>query len=122
MTQEMSDFMSKINIHYHFTNNNQNIEKQLKGIKKDKEISFYDEDVLFKILYYDELILKRITSEYELEINFDKKEAIYQVKALGNIKLNVKLLDKKVNENTIKIHYQIEEENILLELNYEVIE
>ena len=62
----------------------------------------------------------RLNNEYEINLYLlDEKANITINEGLMNLEL--KLLNKEINENNIKIEYILNDEKIIYELEYEVI-
>lgn len=117
--------MSKIKINYELITNDNNIKISSVGIKNDNKIILKDKDVTFVIENKGNIIsLIRKNKEYELVLNLKEQDSngYYNIFLIGKIDLNPILIKKEMEENYLKITYELNDQRFNLEVKYEVIE
>lgn len=116
----------RVKIRYVLKNNGNESILETIGIKKENELLFKDHDVTFKITLSN-LIISRITKDYELIMNFETEKGFYKINNLATFDLSLKTLSFNVTDNSLYLKYNLTingEKNGIFELNlnYEVIE
>lgn len=112
--------MSKIRINTVLKTDRDNLTLNVKGILKDNEIIYKDNDVLTK-LNIEKNILIRETNEYRIIMNFDNNKLLYYLKEFDKTledKIEVKKIVKK--DNYFNINYIINDILYEYEISYEV--
>jgi len=119
ITSVMSDIMSKIRIRHCLKKENEKIGNSCLGIFRDNKIIYNDNNIT-TTLDINKLILTRKNNEYEINLYLLEEKANITINE-GKMNLELKLLNKEINENNIKIEYILNDEKIIYELEYEVI-
>lgn len=117
--------MSKIKINYNLKTNDNLTSIESKGIKNNNTITFKDNDVMFKLkIEEDKLIINRSNDEYSIDLNLSLENSFgyYCLNNIGKFKLNIKTDQITLDENSIKIKYNLNDDLFELDLIYEVIE
>lgn len=124
--------MSKINIKYILENvtTKDIIKNERKGILKNNQIIFFDDNIKVTIcLYSNKIKMTRQCDDYNLEMNFEKFLTIngfYDIKDIGVIDIKIKTLNLLIKNNQIFLEYKMyldKEKNLFkYDLEYEVIE
>ena len=124
--------MSKINIKYTLENitTKDIIKNKGKGILKNNQIIFFDNNIKVTIcLYNNKIKMTRQCNDYNLEMNFEKFLTInsfYDIKDIGVIDIKIKTLNLLIKDNQIFLEYKmyLDKEAKLFKYNleYEVIE
>lgn len=101
--------------------------KQVIGIKSYNKITFKDDNITVTILIEDnKIIMKRISNEYQLILEFEDKKDTHGKYFLNNYNLWLPLdifTDKiVVSENNIEINYYLDKTNFNFKIKFEVIE
>lgn len=98
------------------------------GIKNMNELVFKEEDINVSVSILDkEVIIKRTTDDYELNINFKESLTtfgIYDIKGVGKIDIKINTKELLITQNSIYLEYELEMGYInsyKYELSYEVI-
>ena len=100
--------MSKINIEASIKKNNEKLEKTItKAIIEDNRIKYIDNKVI-TILDIKNQKLKRITEEYDLIIDFQNEKIITDYMDY-QLDIDIKIIDKQIESNKIKIKYEIKD-------------
>ena len=109
--------MSKVKV---VTKLNGKIENYI-GIKNKNRIVYMDNDLKVILTLQDKTLkITRENSDYLLEISPNK--CIYTLKNYGKIVYDIKTMVLKINQNSIKFKYKLNDELFDLEVNFEVIE
>ena len=111
--------MSKIRIRHCLKKENEKIGNSCLGIFRDNKIIYNDNNIT-TTLDINKLILTRKNNEYEINLYLLEEKANITINE-GKMNLELKLLNKEINENNIKIEYILNDEKIIYELEYEVI-
>ena len=119
ITSVMSDIMGKIRIKHCLKKENEKISNSCLGIFRDNKIIYNDNNIT-TTLDINKLILTRKNNEYEINLYLLEEKANITINE-GKMNLELKLLNKEINENNIKIEYILNDEKIIYELEYEVI-
>jgi len=119
ITSVMSDIMGKIRIKHCLKKENEKISNSCLGIFRDNKI-INKENNITTTLDINKLILTRKNNEYEINLYLLEEKANITINELL-MNLELKLLNKEINENNIKIEYILNDEKIIYELEYEVI-
>ena len=124
--------MSKISIKYTLENitTKDIIKNERKGILKNNQIIFFDNNIKVTIcLYNNKIKMTRQCTDYNLEMNFEKFLTInsfYDIKDIGVIDIKIKTLNLLIKDNQIFLEYKmyLDKEAKLFKYNleYEVIE
>lgn len=117
-------YLSKIMIDYSLKTKEKEENKHIIGIKQNNNIIFKDEDYnMHLIIEQNKVIMKRENKETILEITFDKVSNgnLFLKEYNQSLDLEIKLIDLLLNQNMIKIKYEINEDIIDFSLKYEVI-
>lgn len=123
--------MSKIKIKLKLKNSNEDLTKEIIGLKRGNKIHFLDDKVKVTITFDEIVTMRRNSSEYEIIINFKKDsklEGIYNLKKLNyNLPIDIKTNTMYIDSGQFKVDYEITSDGVkmddfLFELNYEVIE
>ena len=111
--------MSKIKIKYCLKKEIETLENNCLGIINDSRIIYNDNNITTTI-DINKLIITRKNNEYEINLYLLEEKANIIINE-GIMDLELKLLNKEINENNIKIEYILNDEKIIYELEYEVI-
>lgn len=117
--------MSKIKVTYKLNTKDNNIFRETKGIKNKNNIVFNDDKMLFKVATFENnIVINRSNDEYELILNLslNKSEAFFITKEQGTFKIDIRTINLLINDNNIKVKYELDNEIFEFEIKYEVIE
>ena len=123
--------MSKIKINLKLKNSNENLSKEIIGLKRGNKIHFLDDKVRVTISFGEITCMRRVSNEYEIILNFKESEkikGIYNLKKLNyNLPIDIKTNNLYIDSGQFKVDYEIYSDNVkmddfLFELDYEVIE
>jgi len=117
-------YLSKIMIDYSLKTKEKTENKQVIGIKQKKNIIFKDNDYNTNLLIEkDKVCMKRENKDTILELNFGKKSnGKLMLKEYNQfMDLDIKLINLLIDDNIIKIEYEVNEDIIEFSLKYEVI-
>lgn len=101
--------------------------KEIKGTLKDKIIKYYEDDIAVEIILDKMVSLSRISSEYEIRLNFmlnQNTRGSYIIKDINQV-LDLEITTNKlvITDGQILIDYvlNINDEEFKFKLDYEVI-
>ena len=123
--------MSKIKINLKLKNSNEDLTKEIIGLKRGNKIHFVDDKVKVTITFDEIVTMRRNSSEYEIVLNFkneSKLEGIYNLKKLNyNLPIDIKTNTMYIDSGQFKVDYELSSDGVkmddfLFELSYEVIE
>lgn len=104
----------KINVKTVLKNSSGIIKKNFKAIKKNDEI-IYNDDCLIKVILSGKII--RENDDYYLELDLINEKCIYLLKQTNSkLNLNLKVNTLEKTNNSLKVDYLIEDENIIYEI------
>ena len=123
--------MSKVKIKLKLISQSENYEKELMGTYRGNKLYFLDEKVKVTITFAEIVTMRRVSTEYEITLNFKEKEklrGIYDLKKLNyNLPIDIKTNTMYIDSGQFKVDYELSSENVqmdkfLFEINYEVVE
>ena len=122
--------MTKIKINLKLKSKEENLVKEIIGLKRGNKIHFVDDKVKVTITFDDIVTMRRNSNEYEIVLRFQenaKLEGIYNLKKLNyNLPIDIKTNKMYIGSGQFKVDYEIISDEVkmdrfLFELNYEVI-
>ena len=123
--------MSKLKIKLRLKNSNEDLSKEIIGLKRGNKIHFLDDKVKVTLTLDEIVSLRRVSNEYEIVLNFKENEklsGIYNLKKLNyNLPIDIKTNTMYIDSGQFKVDYelysdQVKMDSFLFEINYEVIE
>lgn len=120
--------MSKINLKTKLYNlENTVYSHHIKGIKNDNKLVYKENNIMVTLeILNNQIKIERKCDEYTLRMDFRESlttPLIYDIKGVGNTKLNIKTKKIEIKNNNIFIKYELidSKEIYYYELSYEVI-
>ena len=122
--------MTKIKINLKLKSKEENLVKEIIGLKRGNKIHFVDDKVKVTITFDDIVTMRRNSNEYEIVLRFQenaKLKGIYNLKKLNyNLPIDIKTNKMYIGSGQFKVDYEIISDEVkmdrfLFELNYEVI-
>lgn len=101
-------------------------EKEVKGIKSNKKITFKDDDLIVTIMVdNNKIMMKRANKEYELNLEFEEGKNTTGKYFLNNdnLWLPIEIFTDTilVSENCVEVDYYIDKINFNFKISFEVI-
>lgn len=95
---------------------NEKNDNNTNGLFNDGIISYMEDNinVLVNIVSENEVVIKRRCDEYELTLNYNKKDrtkGTYDITNVGNLELEIETGLLSINENSIVIEYSLGQNN-----------
>ena len=126
----IGDYMSKVRINLKLKNSNEDLNKEIIGLKRGNKIHYIDDSVKVTITFDDIVTIRRNSKEYEIILKFkesEKLDGIYNLKKLNyNLPIDIKTNKMYIDSGQFKVDYELTSDGVkmddfLFELKYEVI-
>ena len=113
--------MSKINLSAHILSDSDNIKIKTLGIKQRNKIIYKENNINVTIIIFSNRIeMKRVCEFYEINLIFEKNKitkSTYQFDSSKVLELNTLTKNLLINDNLIKIDYELEGNKFSYSLN-----
>ena len=122
--------MTKVKIKLRLKNSNEDLTKELIGLKRGNKLHFLDDKVRVTITFDEIITMRRNSNEYEIVLNFKENEnlkGIYDLKKLNyNLPIDIKTNKLYIGSGQLKVDYELYSDEVKMddfniELYYEVI-
>lgn len=122
--------MNKVKINVKLINSKENLEKSLIGLYRGNKLHYLDDKVKVTITFDETVTMRRVSSEYEIILNFKENEVlkgIYNLKKLNyELPIDIKTNKMYIGSGQFKVDYELTTDNVKMddfsfELSYEVI-